>query len=646
MVKGGAQGAEAGPSGSNKRKRKAPVKAKEADTNEKAVKKPKTRAKQKPSLTKMLDMPFDILLEIFGHLLPADLLNLGRVSQEFRQLVMSPEFKSIWIQCRTRLANSPECPEDITEPMFAELAFGKGCMMCKRIQGAHTLWKVRIRLCPNCISDTFVSSAFIMRLRLPQNIRNMVPYIYVKQDMFYSAKHAQMWVEEYQALKTAAEKMEWEKTKLQYLTSVAKHAEECESWVFRAKQFIEDEKNRDVTERKERLLEMANSMGWADEISHLKDKCLPQHSDLDKICQKEFTVESIEKAKTIINGMMKNIQDRRLEEDKKVLLKSRMELLDIVYNQAVKGWLSTGNAPYISDFFVVPHIRSAVVDTAPEITVTREHFFDETTFPGLVEDARAIQREKCLEVIAKGYKVQTIKAKYDPNTVFDLATTVFGYAKDGIPDNQFMDITKTLSLKSSPRWLSDRDRLPLVEKVALEVFTYSPWNAEKKIIFHWIAYDIISNLMKLCGVDPLTTTLEQMNALDPIFECVSCSRMSRGRLTMRWIKAASHIRTTHYNHTYSTISFIEIPNADDLVRVRKEIKEAEERNAYKDNVNTKCKHCEAVGKLRSMRLHLLNKHEVEYPDDKDWEFVGTVVKVQEHWMWPPRPREGKPWVES
>ncbi|PPQ69575.1 hypothetical protein CVT24_001375 [Panaeolus cyanescens] len=601
MVKGGAQETAAGPSASNKGKRKAPI-TKEADTNEKAVKKPKTRAKQKASLTKVLDMPFDILLEIFGHLLPADLLNLGRVSQEFRQLVMSAEFKSIWVQCRTRLPDSPECPQDITEPMFAELAFGKGCMVGISSMCAFQLLKAVY------FTDVFVSAPYIRRLKLPQDIHNRVPAIYVKHKTHYCARYAQTWADEYHALKTDVEKAEWEKTKLQYLSSVAEHARACEDWVIKAKEFIENEKNRDVTERKGKLLEMANKMGWAEEISRLKDNCLPHHIDLDKICQKEFTDASLETAKAIINDMMQSIQNRRLEEEKRVLFISRMDFLQTVYNQAVKDWFPTNYAPFISDFFVVPHIRSVVVDTDPEITVTREHFFDENTFHGLVEEARAIRREKCLELIAKGYEAQTTKADYDPNTVFDLATTVFGYVKDGLPDNRIhMNVEQALSIKSSPALASTRLALPLVERVALQVFKYSPWNTQNRIIFHWIAHGIISNLMKLCGVDPLTTTLEQMNTLDPIFECIPCNRMSRGRLMMRWVNAVSHVQTTHYEYTYSSVSFLEIPGVEDLARVRTAIKEAEDRAAYSDNINATCKHCKIVGNLRRMRRHLLDK---------------------------------------
>ncbi|PPQ75135.1 hypothetical protein CVT24_010097 [Panaeolus cyanescens] len=647
MVKGGAQGTAAG---SNKRKRKAPVKTKDEDTNEnlKVVKKPKKLKKQQGALTKLLDMPLDILLEIFGHLQPADLLSLGRVSQEFRQLVMSAEFKCIWIQCRTRLAdNSPECPQDITEPMFAELVFGKGCLNCKRVGvHLHTLWQARTRLCTNCISKTFVSATFIRPLKLPQDIFDMVPSIKVKRDMLYSPKYANMWAKEYHALKTAVEQVKWEKTKLRYLRSVAKHAKACEAWVVEAKHSIEAEKDRNVEERQAKLLEMAKEMGWADEILRRYFKDLPFSSELDKICQKPFTDESIEKAKVIINDMMKNTQEERLTEEKEELFRSRMEVLQTAYDQAVQDWLPTNNAPYISDFFVVPHIRSVVVDTPPEFTVTREHFFDKDTFSGLVEEARSIRRKKCLEVIANGYKkIQTIKAEYDPETVLNLATTAFTFENYRLPENTSFNAAQALSWKSSLALLSGSQKLPLVERVALQVFKYSPWNAENAIIFNWMAHDIITNLMNLCGIDPLTTTLMEMNTLDPIFECVPCNKMSRGRLMMRWATAVSHIKTTHYSDTSSSVSFIEVPNAEELARVRKEIKETKERRAYSNNIDTKCKHCDdgqVVGKLHSMRRHLFDKHEVRYPEDKDWEFVGTLTKVQEHWLWPPRHLEGKP----
>ncbi|PPR02534.1 hypothetical protein CVT24_001960 [Panaeolus cyanescens] len=608
-----------------------------------ATKKPKTRMKRKGSLTKMLDMPFDILLEIFKHLLPPDLLSLGRVSRDFRRLVMSAEFKSIWINSRSYIPNSPECPQDITEAMFAELTFGKSCLVCGA-NGSHvyTLWQARTRLCQTCISESFVSVAFIRRLQLPKTISELIPSTGAQNKTRYSSKHANMWANEYDALTTDAEREEWEKTKLEYLATIEGQAEACEAWAIKANEFMVNEKNREVTERKEKLLRMANTMGWADEISRLLHQTLPHNSELQKICHRPLTDYSIENAKCIINDIMTSIRDKRLEGEKRMLYRTRMEFLQTAYNQAVKDWLPNKKAPHVSDFFIVPRIRTVVLDTAPEINVTREHFFDEASFPGLVQEARTTRQEKLLQVIEKGYRA--IKMDYDPEIVSKLVTTVFANEKLGLADNNIRTVAQALSLKSVPAWHSDREKMPLVEQIALDVFKCRPWNSDRTIGFDRVGHAIISELVKLCGLDPLTTTLEEMNHLNPIFECVACSRMPRGRLMMRWADAASHIKREHYEYTNSAISLLEIPNDQDAQRARKEVKEAEYQSAFTNNVYSRCKHCGIGAKALAMHYHLTNHHEVETPElDTDWTFSGTVVNINEYWMLPlPSNPEEKP----
>ncbi|KAF9040062.1 hypothetical protein BJ165DRAFT_1531041 [Panaeolus papilionaceus] len=626
-------------SGPSKRKRKAT--AAEPGDAQTGAKKSRSRAKAAGSLRKVLDMPFDVLLEIFGHLLPTDLLSLGRVSQEFKELVMSPGFKSIWVQSRSQIPDAPDCPGDITEPMFAELAFGKGCMMCNanRVQ-VHTLWRARTRLCTNCIADTFVSNAFIRRLNLPPAIHDKVPRIYIRGKSDHCCqKYAKMWADEYNSLKTKEEKEEWEKTKLEYLLSVEQHAKACAIWVDKAARYLEKEKTRDATDRKARILELAKSMGWAEELSKTSTGELPADADIDKICRKPLTDASIESAKVAIDKIMIKIRDARIDVEKRALYKTRIELLHKTYPQAVKDWMPSGvGVPYVSDIFIVPRIRAVVVDTPPEVTVTPAHFFDKDSLPTIVEEAKSIRKAKFVKILKEGYK--SIKKEYDPATVTRLASTVFGTTfKHSLPDYEVLNVPQALSRKFEYGWQSKPD-LGFVENIAVGVFKYGPWNTDNRIVFHNSAHQIICNLITLCGLDPDTTTVEEMKKADPILECTRCNSRYEGRLMLRWSHVASHIMRTHYHHhsTYASVAFLKIPNSEDVQAVRKAIKDLRERRAYSGDVPMQCKHCDLQDKLTKVRQHLFKEHKIDYPTDDDWKSMQAMeTTIEQHRLWPPGP---------
>ena len=65
--------------------------------------------------------------QIFGHLKPLDLLHLARTTKDLRAILMKRSSISVWKQARSQFDNLPDCPDDLSEPQYAELSFGKAC---------------------------------------------------------------------------------------------------------------------------------------------------------------------------------------------------------------------------------------------------------------------------------------------------------------------------------------------------------------------------------------------------------------------------------------------------------------------------------------------------------------------------------------
>jgi len=66
-------------------------------------------------------------IQILSFLLPMDLLNLSRTSKDFRNLLLRRSSAAAWKTARLNVDGLPDCPPDITEPQYANLAFYPHC---------------------------------------------------------------------------------------------------------------------------------------------------------------------------------------------------------------------------------------------------------------------------------------------------------------------------------------------------------------------------------------------------------------------------------------------------------------------------------------------------------------------------------------
>ncbi|KAF8310682.1 hypothetical protein DL93DRAFT_1582762 [Clavulina sp. PMI_390] len=95
---------------------------------------PKGLARYEPPLSPNLAaMPLQIFHVLAAHLNPRDLLAIGRTSKPLRDLLFRRRAANVWIRCRKQfnffLPNVPDCPEDLSEPEYANLLFDVGCMV-------------------------------------------------------------------------------------------------------------------------------------------------------------------------------------------------------------------------------------------------------------------------------------------------------------------------------------------------------------------------------------------------------------------------------------------------------------------------------------------------------------------------------------
>ncbi|KAL6298393.1 hypothetical protein BKA93DRAFT_68262 [Sparassis latifolia] len=83
-----------------------------------------------PSSPGLMDVPLDILFEIFCLLFPEDLLNLILTNKPFRDVLIDRSMDTVWKEVRKGYENLAACPPYLREHHYTDLIFGHHCQKC------------------------------------------------------------------------------------------------------------------------------------------------------------------------------------------------------------------------------------------------------------------------------------------------------------------------------------------------------------------------------------------------------------------------------------------------------------------------------------------------------------------------------------
>ncbi|KIK40722.1 hypothetical protein CY34DRAFT_13513 [Suillus luteus UH-Slu-Lm8-n1] len=117
----------------------------------------KRSGKRKQSLGLIVTVPIDIILEIFSHLEPVDLLHLFRTNKAFHKVLSAN--KAVWKAARANRGGVPDCMPGMSEAEWANLLFGRDNSHCQECgeKGIFSMnFGIRRRVCPFCINEHLV----------------------------------------------------------------------------------------------------------------------------------------------------------------------------------------------------------------------------------------------------------------------------------------------------------------------------------------------------------------------------------------------------------------------------------------------------------------------------------------------------------
>jgi hypothetical protein len=221
---------------------------------------------------------------------------------------------------------------------------------------------------------------------------------------------------------------------------------------------------------------------------------------------------------------MEDRKAKRLLRERVILLAERLPTLHKVYNTCVETYPVNSIIPRAADVFLDPVVQDLFIRPPLSTSFTEKDL--ETVvalFPDIVCRWRNITEKKLLNMITPSQNIT--------KSSLQLSTTIFPCV---LCDNDPLTYPQVLIHRCATvaygYGYTTHDEEKSVIRRSLDC---SNWNAGNFISFDAQKIECLSEAIKLCGLDPKSATREDMDKRDPIFECLACNNLRKGRLRCR-----------------------------------------------------------------------------------------------------------------
>ena len=224
-----------------------------------------------------------------------------------------------------------------------------------------------------------------------------------------------------------------------------------------------------------------------------------------------------------INTFMEDQKTTRLHGERVTLLRERLPILRKFYDTCVETYPVNSIIPRPADVFLDPVVQDLILPPPLSTTFTEKDL--ETLgalFPDIVRRWRNITEEKLLDMIAPHQKLT--------ESSFQLATTIFSCRHCCSYPLTYPQVLIHNCATAFPGDAKDEE-----QSVIRRSLDSTNWNAANSITFDAKKFECLSEAIKVCGLDPESATREDMDKRDPIFECLACNDLRKGRCTLSWL---------------------------------------------------------------------------------------------------------------
>lgn len=214
----------------------------------------------------------DILMEIFGHLHPLNLLHLARTTKAFRRILMHKSSVFLWKAARANVPGLPDCPPDLSEPQWANLVFDPHCHFCIHPNIRTVDWLLRIRICAECTKLHLTDGAIYFD---DDDFDYLFGAITIRCGRY---GRSEFLIDEYEQVKNRYHAIEdsdardtFVEMRQQLIEQIEEHASLCIAWADAKALLRSDELDHLRASRQQAIVEKLVSLGWGDEIDKIPD---------------------------------------------------------------------------------------------------------------------------------------------------------------------------------------------------------------------------------------------------------------------------------------------------------------------------------------------------------------------------------------
>ncbi|KAI0786960.1 hypothetical protein C8Q75DRAFT_255097 [Abortiporus biennis] len=600
------------------------------DTTEK---KPVARVRRKGVLKEMLEMPLDILFEIFGELQPQDLLALSRTTKDFHNLLISKSSIRFW---KAAFENAPELPAafpGMNELAFANLLFSNHCHNCFKANVRNVFWVLRARFCNNCKKKRLLKIDLNMKIKHlgflkkgSQGVCEFLPVLIDQDQYFVDVK----WIEELKKLWKGPLLRSSNGKAVQHILDERRNFVEsnreaafvCSDWYSKklGERVIELDQLR--ADRLSAILDRLRALGYGVEIDRYTE-------ETEKALRQEKIVREpkLLTDRTWLNfrpgavRIMDEIRTWRIDKEYKEALQSRMSMVINSLTRLRGRVYGDINFPSPIDFLNIPRIRS-IIEVPAEVTLTLEGFLDEINpiLPQILEDwQKSVDARLVRSIISKC----NIPNGVDP---LSIAVGQFFFCESCRRPCIYPNVRS----HSCPIYGANRkDTKDLYESVlrvvcderhaTLRFNAPSIFSMPRRLILGNIISmaSIVEKVITTLGYITGQTTLKEMESVDALMICKTCEDDKPVyRRVIDWKTMILHGIKVHWNEESFSPRLATDIEVEIISKLAYIPRYTSFRNRYKDG-DFMCAHCDDLDDFVTrykIASHLSKKHRISKLD--------------------------------
>ncbi|KAG2366955.1 hypothetical protein BDR07DRAFT_1479728 [Suillus spraguei] len=526
----------------------------------------KKKLKRRGRLDLMPTMNLDVLFHILSFLLPMDLLNLSRTSKDFRNLLLQRSSASAWKTARLQVDDLPDCPQDMSEPQYANLAFYPHChvrralskvpppfltnMYCRIATELSDLfyghfghdtapdasvnsWSSFNRLFNPCVYAVHSTiDQWSSRSRISWTV-NLSSYDLPHTMIYGTGRPKQLFLKKAfdellaEHSKTPADEMAaLLSRKRKHAAEVMEHAEQCQQWsqsVASSRKYELDTIRRG---RQDDIVTRLTEAGYKPELDYVDRFWLQDHLGASFREPKPLNQKSWDRMRPDLIAALDDVRIRRIED--KIYGPRRQILMD-----EYKKYLQHPPPPDAA-FDIMPHAVDVaefdpfrVLIMSPEsATITATSFVSAfQQLPNFVSSWRAKVDHEFLELI-RSSDSQGDSGKQKDADCLQLATAVF--VVESGSDRRLLAYPEVLSWPGFfiPASVSLLDEVYILQ---VRLFGCQTWSAVRHLP-RISVFEGTAAIVQAASLDPKTTRREDMDKLDARFACGNVPRRAE-----RWL---------------------------------------------------------------------------------------------------------------